>query len=463
MRVLLDRLEINIQKHALLHFGSRVLVAVSGGVDSMVLLQALHGLSRQHGFSLVVAHLNHQLRGRASRADEQLVRRTAAKLKLPVIIGREDVRALAMRSGISIEMAARDARHRFLARAARSKRIGVIAVAHHADDQVELFFLRLLRGAGGDGLAGMDWNNPSPIDPRLRIIRPLLDISKVELARYAAAEKIPFREDATNADRDILRNRIRHELLPFLRKRFQPALDRTVARVMEIVGAEADVVGRLADGSSRTGTAFASQPIAVQRRRLQTQLLKLGVASDFELIEKLRERLETSLSVARSPGIKGSGPWSVSRDNRGLVRLKKLSRGKAGFDSGASLRLELGTKPGKASFAGFSVRWRIRRLPGASRRKSSARMEEFDADKVGPSIVLRHWRAGDRFQPIGMGSPVKLQDLFVNARIPREERHALVVAEADGELFWVEKLRISERFKLTPGTIRRLHWRWNRA
>ena len=175
----------------------------------MVLLHTLEKLSARHKWKIVVAHFNHRLRGRASDADEKLVRRTTVRMKLPVVVERADVKAFAKKSKLSIEMAARKLRHEFLARVARKKKIKTIAFAHHADDQVELFFLRLLRGAGGEGLGGMKWQSPSPADKTISLIRPLLDFSKAELFDFTRESKIRFRQDATNLSSDFLRNRIR--------------------------------------------------------------------------------------------------------------------------------------------------------------------------------------------------------------------------------------------------------------
>src|SRR5262249_50888065 len=147
--------------------GQKILVAVSGGVDSMVLLHLLHGLSQKQKWQITVAHLNHQLRGRSSDADEKLVVRTARDLGLPLVAGRADVKRLVKTSKLSLEMAARKTRHEFLANTAARLKIPTIALAHHADDQVELFFLRLLRGSGSEGLAGMKWRNPSPANPKI--------------------------------------------------------------------------------------------------------------------------------------------------------------------------------------------------------------------------------------------------------------------------------------------------------
>ena len=170
MTDLIQRVEQNIQSRRLLNHGQAILVAVSGGLDSMVLLKVLHTLSARHHWKLTVAHFNHQLRGRSSDADERLVRKTAASLRLPFVAGRADVRQFAKKSKLSIEMAARKLRHEFFARVAKERKIHVVALAHHADDQVELFFVRALRGAGGEGLAGMKWHAPSPTNGKIMLM-----------------------------------------------------------------------------------------------------------------------------------------------------------------------------------------------------------------------------------------------------------------------------------------------------
>src|SRR5947209_6211681 len=157
----IGRIEQSIIDKRLFRHGQRILVAVSGGLDSMTLLQLLCRFSKTHGWKLVVAHFNHQLRGRSSDADERLVRETAERLGILFVAGRANVKQFSQKHKLSLEMAARRLRHEFLAGVARKKRIPAIALGHHADDQVELFFLRLLRGAGSEGLAGMKWRTAS--------------------------------------------------------------------------------------------------------------------------------------------------------------------------------------------------------------------------------------------------------------------------------------------------------------
>jgi tRNA(Ile)-lysidine synthase len=491
----LQRVEQNIQNRRLLKRRQAILVAVSGGLDSMTLLHALHKLSSRHHWHLTVAHFNHRLRGRSSDADEKLVRQTAAAMRLPFVAGRANVKEFAQKSKLSVEMAARKLRHDFFVRTAKERKIRVLALAHHADDQVELFFLRVLRGAGGEGLAGMKWRSPSPVDSKIMLIRPLLDATKTELRGFAREGRILFREDATNTSLDLPRNRVRNELLPLLLRHYQPALTKTVLRLMEIVGAEADVVGEMArrwlnqkkkmgqaheilgrarhsvravdcvgrgggQGTVRPtlpdrpgeGTVFKDLPVAVQRRALQLQLSEAGVPADFELIESLRQSADVPVNL---------GPQlSVMRDATGAVSLR-LARPSV-FNANETT-VKLAGRAGEVFFDGVRVRWCFAAVKKIKRPATRPACESFDADKVGGRITLRHWRPGDRFQPIGLRSSVKLQDLFTNRKIPRARRRELMVAAAENrEIFWVEGLRISENFKLTRQTKRRLTWRWQR-
>lgn len=418
----------------------------------MVLLTMLAELAGETKTKFAVAHFNHQLRGRASDADEHFVQAAARRLKLRCEIGRGDVKRFAKEQGISIEMAGRQLRHEFLAKTARRLKCSVIATAHHADDQVELFFLRLLRAAGGEGLAGMKWSAVSPADARVRIGRPLLEVSRAELLEFAEKNKIRFREDASNASRDFLRNRIRHELLPLLRSQYQPGLDGAVRRLMDLVGAEAEAVRLAAEvwlQKEKSRSPWESLPAAVQRRVVQIQLRRLKIEPEFEWVESLRLEAGKLITV-------GAGLLAV-RDENGIVRLVKPEQ--RTFRRG-ELRLNL-KDGGTVLFAGRKIRWNFEEAKWLSLRKKPAQTEFFDADRIGSTVILRHWRPGDRFQPIGMKAAVKLQDWFTNQKIPAERRRELILATtAAGEIFWIEGLRIGERFKLASETRHGLIWRF---
>lgn len=454
MADLLAAVRETIRCHGLLKAGEKVVVAVSGGCDSMVLLHLLTRLAEAMNWRLTVAHFNHQLRGAASEADEKLVVHTAERCGLACLCDRADVREHARSHGVSIEMAARKLRHEFLARVTVEAGAGKVALAHHADDQIETFFLRLLRGAGGEALAGMRWAAPSPANPSVLLIRPLLGVPKAALLAYAAEFGVAFREDASNRGLDAQRNVVRRRLVPLVRRFLQPALDTAVPRLMTLLGDEAAFASEAAQRwrSSQRRERFETLHPAVQRQVLRAQLGELGVPLSFELVEDLR--CEPNVPVCAPTGLR------VWRDDDGGIHPGEIIQ--LEFDH-RRLDLMLSATAGQGQFASLAFRWRLlnRRAGPVARLRPMKWRERFDADQVGQRITLRHWHRGDRFQPIGLAESVKLQDLFANAKVPRAERHTRVVAVAEsGELFWVEGFRIGERFKLTPRTRRVFDWRW---
>ncbi|MCF7708917.1 MAG: tRNA lysidine(34) synthetase TilS [Verrucomicrobia bacterium] len=435
--------------------GDRVLIAVSGGVDSVVLLHILYELSVEQDWYLAVAHYNHNLRGAESDADERFVQKNVASLELPFFAGRGDVRGLSEKEGVSIEMAARRLRHEFLARTAEEWGCKTVAVGHQRDDQAELFLLRLLRGAGGTGLGCMKPVSMSPVAPELRIIRPLLYASKPEIREYAQHQGIESHEDASNTAVDFQRNRIRHVLMPLLREEFQRNLDAVLVRDAELIGDDSDFVEHYASELLRSPERhadFNELHVAVQRRIIRIQLLERGIDAGFDLTEFLRCNAD---GVITAPdGVR------VSRDRSGIIQLQ---RNKAVNFNFRTMPVELNDDEGKIVFEHLIIHWCLSTggwdKTGLSVNKPNT--ECFDADKIGAKIVLRHWRPGDRFRPIGMPCSVKLQDVFTNQKVPQESRRGKVVAEAEnGGIFWVEGLRIADSYKITDDTICCLTWRW---
>ena len=440
-----------IRRDRLLPKGRPVLVAVSGGLDSMSLLHALAQLRRQFGWQLTAAHFNHRLRGRAADKDERLVLKVCRALKIPCRVGRwDEAEQAAAVKAMGVEMAAREARHRFLGATARDAGAARIALAHHADDQVELLFVRLLRGAGSRGLSGMRTLTRHGAPLNAWLARPLLGFRRAELSAWVRTQRIAFREDASNHDARFLRNRVRAELLPFLRDRFTPALDGTVLRTMTTLADEADWL-RAAAGeflAAKSEHGFAQLHPALQRQVLVCQLEQRGLAFDTELVEHLRREAGRPITA--------TGGQVITRTAKGRVVVAPPRQPTPETNKSAT---EVSGPRGRVQFGGVAIQWS--RHPFRKRPKFQSGRELFDADKIGDGITLRHWRPGDRFQPSGQGRAAKLQNLFTNAKIPRARRHEAVLAlTGRGEIFWVEGLRISEQFKLTRATQNCLDWRW---
>ena len=302
----------------------RYLVGVSGGRDSMVLLDALV----RAGFRrLVVCHLNHLLRGRAAQADARLVAKRAAAWKLTVEVGRADVRALAETRKLSIETAAREARRSFFFEVARRRRCWTLLLAHQADDQVETVLFNLCRGGGATGLAGMlpvvTW--PTPAGGKraapgvgMRVVRPLLGVWRNEVDAYAREHGIVFREDRTNTDPAHMRNRLRHEILPALDDVFGRDVSRSVWRAADLIGAEEEWMRaslRLREEDAVTSLALpykevADASVAEQRRLLRAWLRARGAHGiSYDEIERTRTLLDPS-----------TGPAKINLPGGGCVR-----------------------------------------------------------------------------------------------------------------------------------------------
>jgi tRNA(Ile)-lysidine synthase len=277
----------------------RILVGVSGGVDSTALLHALVG----QGFrKITILHLDHGLRGAAGEGDARFVKALGRRLKLPVIAGRADVAELARERKLSIETAARQARYAFFAQAARQTRCRTLVLAHHADDQAETFLFNLLRG-GGSGLGGMRARTVREIDGvALEILRPWLGVWRGEIEAYAALEKIRFREDASNASMEHTRNRIRARVLPMLAEEFGRDVRQSLWRAAEVLSAQQEWLDQslALDGDELPVAALRALPEALQRHAIHRWLRRSRTPQiSFALVESIRAMVPSGALSAK--------------------------------------------------------------------------------------------------------------------------------------------------------------------
>lgn len=282
----------------------RYLIGVSGGRDSVALL---HELVR-HGYQkLIVCHLNHHLRGRASDADARFVQKLATRYDLPAETGSMDVRALARKRKVSLETAAREARYAFFAKVARRRRCRTIFLGHHADDLVETFLINLFRGTGPAGLVSIREQATREVDGvSITILRPFLHVWRGEIDLYIKKHRLAFREDATNRDLTPLRNRIRRRIIPYLEKSVGRSIRENIWRTAQIAAEEESFFENLLPPELSEMSALAVAPlqkmsVAVQRRMLH-KWLRGGAVTDvgFDLVERVRGLLDLTGGVAKT-------------------------------------------------------------------------------------------------------------------------------------------------------------------
>ena len=428
-----------IAKYGMLASGDRVAVAVSGGPDSVALLECLRELAPQLGITLAVVHLNHQLRGDASREDEEFVARLARRRRLEFVSKALDVAGLARERGENTEQLGRTFRYEFFDELIRRGQFDKIAVGHTLSDQAETVLFRLLRGSGTAGLSG--------IRPVLNktVARPMIEVTRQQVTEYLKAARHKWREDSSNQDRKFVRNRIRHELLPRLSEDWNPNLPGALAQIAEWAQGEENywegVLPPLAerylecksDGVYFQAAAMAALPVAVSRRLLRVAVERArGSLTDisFEHIEALR---------GLAAGRRGSGRSHIPdlEAIRSFDRIK-LARFSLKQESHLLGQCILVHAPGSYKLPwGSSLvvlkRYARENLQGEG-RYNGRRHALVDWEKVPKPLELRYWLAGDRYGQRGSKGAKKLKALFHERRIPVWERaHWPVIAEASGE------------------------------
>jgi tRNA(Ile)-lysidine synthase len=465
----IDRVRTYVLHHRLLQPGDRVAVAVSGGADSVALLRVLLELRQELGVVLSVAHFHHGIRGAEADADQQFVRELAERYGLELDSGAADVPARARVQKSSLETAARDLRHQWFA-ALLGKDHGKadkIATAHTLDDQAETVLMRLLRGTGSRGLAGI-----FPMQRERRLVRPLLEVTRREVEAYLTAIAQPWREDSSNRDRSHTRNRVRHELLPLLERDFNPAIRHTLADLAEVARAEAEywnaeassMLSRLLRAgkpsrSGRTSSRDAAQTVAIEldpfqalplalRRQVLYQLgEQLGITLEFTHIQQLTELAGGKIQGRRVPLPGGMAALRSFRE----LQFGPQQETAPGPDYRYSLSI-----PGEVAVPelGSIIRARLVRAgePSAAGYNAGALL---DRTLLAPELTVRNWRAGDRFFPAKTRSPKKLKDLLQTGRLGQQlslaQRKTWPVIESAGQIVWVRGYRSPEQLAAPAG------------
>lgn len=441
-----------ISKYEMLSDGDRVLAAVSGGPDSVALLDVLSQLQSEYNLEIYVFHLNHGLRKEADE-DEAFVRQLVKRYGMKGFFFKKDVAGLARRKGLSVEEAGRLVRYALMEELARRFNLDRIALAHHLDDVAETFLMRLIKGASLEGLAGI----PAV---RGRVIRPLIEVRKKDIIRYLEEKQLDYRVDKTNLSGDNLRARVRNEIMPLIEEinpRFADVLGPNLLALKE----DADFLNRLAqqefDRHARDLTHMYQFSLSV-KKELPAPLVKrmillaiLKVKGDLKGIKREHvERIYAGMSV--NTGFEYDLPGRVMA----VTEYGKLLIG----NTYRLLRDEIEPVemivPDEKELKPSGLVIRVSEVDPADIRFSDEKWKCYlDADRVGRVVTVRSWKRGDRIKPLGMSGTRKVHDIFVDEKIPRRIRKQtpVLVAE-DGGIAWVAGLRISEDYKITEGTER---------
>jgi tRNA(Ile)-lysidine synthase len=467
-----------IQKYNMLSYGDGVLVAVSGGPDSVALLHLLSGLRDEWGLRLEVAHLQHGIRGEEARQDALFVAGMAESLDLPFHLKEVDLPGIRAEKGKgNLEAMGREERYHFFAAVAEKCGIHRVATAHTRDDQVETLLMWLLRGSGRRGLSGMrpvrqlhssfGFRVPSLEFSKLEsrnsrlvtcklLVRPLIEASRQEIMSYLAANGLKYRTDHTNLSPGPLRNWIRLHLLPQLKERTDPHLDERLAQLADLLHGEEEILEQMARGRLQRvvqGEDLVRESLLQEGKAMQRRLIRLWLQATLGDLKGIgfRDVDEAIEFIARGPPqgrLSIPGGWDLVRQYE-TVRLEKRKRKR-------EQPVEYSyTLPRDGEL--FIPEARMKIQSSRNSLLANARPENnlealFDAAVLPEALTVRNFRAGDRFQPLGMRGHKKVKDLFIEKKVPRSVRHTLPLILAGGEILWIPRYGRSEVAKVGPET-----------
>ena len=441
---LLKRLRHYVDEQGLCAPGDRILLTVSGGIDSMVMAH----LMTAAGYDCGVAHCNFSLRGQESDDDETFVRAWAADRDLPFFFIRFDTEAYAAEHGLSIQMAARDLRYAWFRKTAAAEGYDHIALAHNRNDVAETFLINLSRGTGLRGLTG--------IRPRQgEIIRPLLFARRDEIERYARSEGITWRDDSSNRSVKYTRNKIRHEILPAFEELNPSFVDTLAATAARLSGVE-EIFERYMDEVRPQFMVHSGDKIMIPLEKVRHAQARAAIL--FELLSPLGFSPATTTAVLKAldspPGKQFFSPTHRLIKDRDFLIITPL-----GEDDEKERRYYI-----EEGMTGVSEPLRLRITifdrDDSFRIPSSPDIAVVDHEKVTWPLIIRRWQEGDYFRPLGMTGMKKLSDFFIDNKLSLDEKEKVWLITEGDRIVWIPGMRLDDRYKITDHTkkIVKLEW-----
>ncbi len=436
---LISKVQLFVKKKRLLQPEQKLIVTVSGGIDSVVMLDALMQLQAMWKFEIVVAHVNFKLRGKESDGDEQFVRRLAERYDLPFYSEQANTRKIAKQQQRSLQETARDIRYTFFDTLKKSLKADAIVTAHNANDNAETMLLNLLRGSGIDGVAGI------PVQ-RDNIIRPLLCVTRKEIVQYAKKKKLKFREDSSNSKDEYTRNYLRNNIIPKLEQRINPSLNETLLNEAEVFRSAANFANKETDNVYSNVVSSSKIDIKklsaldpfIQQSVVRRVMKELRIEPSFIIISSILELAEHQKGTI----VEINKTWIAERlSNEILIRGKSIDQ----------TFLYVIEKAGTLTTDDFVFSVKKSALPDNKNGNDSSN-EYVDAAKVKFPLTVRSWQKGDSFIPLGMKGKKKLSDFFGEKKLSSEEKKMIPIVESNREILWVAGKRLDERYKLTDST-----------
>ncbi len=452
LTTLQQTIKSTIQRYQMTWRGGRILIALSGGPDSMVLLDSLHSLQDSMEFECCLCHVNHGLRGEESDADERFVTSIAQRYNLPLSIQHLDKNEIAQIQKGNVEEVARELRYQKLVLAAKKLSCTQIATGHTLSDQAETVLFRLLRGTGISGLAAIQ---PVRTDLKIPIIRPLLSIRREEVHQYIKEVQLPYRMDTMNLDLDYTRVKIRNNLIPLLKDQYNPQIEKNLAGLASLVYEEERfwkshvdlLLHKLGQATPKFPAGrlfFASLSRAEQKRIIRAYFYRYG-------IEPTSTHIEDVLSLLLSE--KPQAELHLSHDTRLVRRYDAFYFTETKSNSNKQIP-EVPLKiPGENPIPELNIKIKVELL---SIQHLSSCMENdnpcFDADKLQLPLIVRSRKAGDRIQPLGMSGKKKVKKIFQENQITFEERDRIPIICSGDDIICVARCCVSEKYKIDENT-----------
>lgn len=436
-----------IRENELLKNGDSVLVGFSGGPDSTFLLVLLQTIQKIFNLKIYAAHLNHQLRGEESDADEEFVRNFCKENKIEFVVEKKDIQKIVSETKRSIEEVARSERYKFFSEAAQKFKATKIATGHTLNDSVETMIFNFIRGSGVSGLRGI------PIK-RDNIIRPLLGVTKEEILDFLKSENIPYRIDRTNESNDFTRNFIRNKIIPLLQE-INPNLYDTLSTTSQLlyllekyIQVEETKFERLfVSKKTERVLRIKLEENIDYNNYLMMDLIRKKIENQFGLQISFQKTKELSNLIKQEKGttIQVNEKIFATRESNSILILPEPQ-----FEE-VNISVNYDTKLQK--YYGSYFEFKISIAPVKEAKISDNPMVEFfDADKIKHKLILRNWKPGDKFIPLGMKYSKKVSDVLTDAKIPSIFKNQILVLCDGQEVIWVVGVRLSEKYKVTSET-----------